>query len=103
MDVQTDYGICKNVDLEHMTEYLGGVSSDTACIMFTDYILNVSEDVYLLFFFEVWRDKGDEFHFLVEEGFKGGEAQTYAANISKSDEEYIKKLYYEFMEKKHYV
>lgn len=100
MDIQTDYGICKNVDLDHMEEYLGGIRSDTACIKFTDPILSVSDDVYLLFFFEVHRDEGDTFHFGVEEGFKGGEATTYKANISKSDEEYIKKLYYEFIKRK---
>lgn len=99
MDIQTAYGICKNVDYEHMVEYLGGLQPDTACFSFTDYILSVNENVYLLFGYEVWRDKGDEFHFFVEEGFENGESDTYDAEISKADQEYIKKLYYEYLKK----
>ena len=99
MDIQTNYGICKNVDYEHMVEYLGGLQPDTACFSFTDFILSVNENVYLLFGYEVWRDKDDEFHFFVEEGFENGEAQTYKAEISKADQEYIKKLYYEYLKK----
>ena len=97
MDIQTNYGICKNVDYEHMEEYMGGLQPDTACFCFMDFILNVNENVYPLFGYEVWRDKGDEFHFFVEEGFENGEAETYDAEISKTDQEYIKKLYYEYV------
>lgn len=99
MDIQTAYGICKNVDYEHMKEYMGGLRSDTACFYFTDFILSVDENVYLLFGYEVWRDKDDEFHFFVEEGFEDGSAETYKAEISKADQEYIKKLYYEYLKK----
>ena len=52
MVVQTQYGLCNNVDLEHMKPYLGGLGGDTDCICFTDYILDVpNSDAYLLFYF----------------------------------------------------
>ena len=77
MDIQTAYGICKNVDYEHMEEYMGGLQSDTACFYFKDFILSVDENVYLLFFFGVWRDKEDEFYFLGEGGVKKGRSRIY--------------------------
>lgn len=101
MVVQTQYGLCNNVDLEHMKPYLGGIGGDTDCICFTDYILDVPDsEAYLLFYFEVWKDKGDEFHFLVEEGFEDGSAETYTTELSKGDQEEIKKLYYEFIKRR---
>ena len=100
MEVQTLYGICNNVDLEHMKEYLSGVTDDTACFYFTDFIVSVDENVYLLFGFEVWRDKGDEFHFFVEEGFDDGSSETRDAGINLADAEVIKKMYYEYMSRR---
>jgi hypothetical protein len=100
MEVQTLYGICKNVDIDHLKEY-GGVRSDTASFMFSDFIIKATDDGYYLFFgFEVWRDKGDEFHFFVEEGFTDGSADTYDAGISRADAEEIKKIYYEYMSRR---
>lgn len=100
MDIQTNYGICRNVDIDHMREYLGGIQDDTACFIFTNAILQVDEDEYLIFGFEVWRGEKDKFKFFVEEGFHGGEAQTYDAGISRAAQEYIKKLYYTYIQNK---
>ena len=97
MEIQTDYGRCPNVDLEHMKEYLGGISEDTACFCFTDYIVSVDDNVYLLFGFEVHRDQNDTFHFFVEEGFENGSATTYDAGVNVIDQNAIKELYYEYM------
>ena len=100
MSVQTQYGVCNNVDINHIKEYQCGISEYTDCFCFTDYISNKSENEYLLFGFEVWKNKANEFHFFVEEGFKEGSSQTYDAEISVADREEIKKIYYEYIQRK---
>lgn len=96
MDIKTTFGICKNVDLDHMKLY-GLNDEDTVCFCFDDYIEQHNEDEYLLFFFELHKDENNKFYFFVEEGLAGGEANIYDADISKEDQEYIKKLYYEYI------
>lgn len=49
MEIQTPYGICKNVDIEHLEVY----NDETNCYRFSDYIINNGENSYLLFGFEV--------------------------------------------------
>ena len=97
MNITTNYGICKNVDIDHMQEYLGGIGTDTDCFMFSDLIVNPKPGVYLLFGFEVWKDKENEFHFFVEEGYEDGSSETRDAGIDKASQEYIKKLYYQYL------
>ena len=95
MVVQTQYGLCQNVDLEHLKEYAGEGS-----YMFSDYIVDNGDKGYLLFGFEVWEDDNNSFHFFVEEGFEDGSAETYKTEISKADQEEIKKIYYEYIKRR---
>ena len=98
MDVQTRYGICKNVDLDHLKEYHG-----KGCYLFTNYIVDNNNGSYLLFGFEIWENEEDEnkkFHFFEEEWFEDGSSDMYPAEISTFDRDYIKNLYYEFIKNK---
>ena len=97
MNIQTEFGICKNVDFEHLKEYAGYGS-----YMFSDYILDNDNGSYLLFGFEVHEDEEDEnnkFHFFVEEGCEDGSAESYSTELSKVDIEFIKHLYYEYIKR----
>ncbi len=91
MTIQTKFGPCRNVDLDHLMVY--GEDS----YIFSDYIVDGMSGCYQLFGFEYHEDD-DTFHFFVEEGFEDGSAETYDAEISKEDQEYIKNLYKEYKE-----
>ena len=88
MTICTKYGTVNDIDLEHLTDYMGDGS-----YMFT------SPDNSLLFGFEIWEDDNNSFHFFVEEGFEDGSADTYSVKIAKHEEEYIKELYRKFKNK----
>lgn len=95
MDIQTAYGICRHVDIDHLVTY-GCNDSSTSTFIFTDYIID-NKYSYLLFGFEVLHDRNNEFRFFVEEGSEDGSADTYKAEISRTDQEEIKKIYAEYI------
>lgn len=95
MEVRTKYGVCKNVDLEHMLPY-GIIDDETDCFMFKDYISENDDGSYRMLYFEVWKSKnGDSFHFYVEENKGDGSSISYGAGLSEEDKNYIVQMYYD--------
>ena len=98
MEVMTEYGLCTNVDVDHMVEYNSDPGT-TDCFVFSEHIVDNPDGSYLMFGFEVWKDKDDEFHFFVEEGLKNGCAETHDTELCLIDKAEIKKMYYEYIRK----
>lgn len=97
MDIQTKFGIAKNIKIEPY----GNGTYTLAYINKRKFIPTdeepYGEDAYDLFGFDAPIDDDPEWRFWVEFGDFNGESETYNAEISDDDKEKIKQMYYEYM------
>lgn len=99
MDIRTKYGTF--TDIDHIEPYgngtytLGYMPYDNASY-YTDGDDDGNETPYALLGFDAPIPDDDNWRFWVEFGDSHGYAEIYDAEISASDKERIKQLYYEY-------
>lgn len=96
MIISTEYGICKNIDLEHLKLYANNKYT------FVDNYNIYDIHNYLILYFEVWPEEycnndEDPFHFFVEEYDIDGHIYFHKVDLKIDEINYIKRLYNEYI------